>query len=72
MRRRGKGVRLGRAVRGVPCARGGRVAVCFWPSWCATRALCARGAVLGTDTNATAPLEPLEVMITKSVCEQVV
>ena len=50
-----------------------RVAVCVWPSWCATRALrAAWRAVLGTDTIATAPLEPLEVMITKSVCEQVV
>ena len=50
-----------------------RVAVCVWPSWCATRALrAAWRAVLGTETNATAPLEPLKVMITKSVCEQVV
>ena len=50
-----------------------RVAVCVWPSWCATRALrAAWRAVLGTDTIATAPLEPLEVMITKYVCEQVV
>ena len=52
------------------CVRGWRCA--FGPAGARRGPCVRRGAVLGTDTNATAPLEPLEVMITKSVCEQVV
>ena len=55
-----------RGPRPEVCVRGWQCA--FGPAGALRGPCVRRGAVLGTDTNATAPLEPLEVMITKSAC----